>query len=34
VTINTFFAKLGDVATSNTNGDVMTLSVNLKIGDY
>jgi hypothetical protein len=32
--INTFFAKLGDVATSNTNGDVMTLSVNLKIGDY
>jgi hypothetical protein len=34
VTINTFFAKLGDVATSNTNGDVMTLSVNLKVGDY
>ena len=34
VVINTFFAKLGDVATSNTNGDVMTLSVNLKIGDY
>jgi hypothetical protein len=34
VVINTFFAKLGDVATSNTNGDVMTLSVNLKVGDY
>jgi hypothetical protein len=34
LTTNTFFAKLGDVATSNTNGDVMTLSVNLKIGDY
>jgi hypothetical protein len=34
VNINTFFAKLGDVATSNTNGDVMTLSVNLKVGDY
>jgi hypothetical protein len=34
LTTNTFFAKLGDVATSNTNGDVMTLSVNFKIGDY
>jgi hypothetical protein len=34
LTTNTFYAKLGDVATSNTNGDVMTLSVNLKIGDY
>ena len=34
LTTNTFFAKLGDVATSNTNGDVMTLSVNLKVGDY
>jgi hypothetical protein len=34
LTRNTFFAKLGDVATSNTNGDVMTLSVNFKIGDY
>lgn len=33
-TINTFYAKLGDVATSNTNGDVMTISVNLKVGDY
>jgi hypothetical protein len=32
--INTFYAKLGDVATSNTNGDVMTISVNFKIGDY
>jgi hypothetical protein len=31
---NTFYAKLGDVATSNTNGDVMTISVNFKIGDY
>jgi hypothetical protein len=34
LTTNTFYAKLGDVATSNTNGDVMTLSVNFKIGDY
>ena len=34
LTTNTFFAKLGDVATSNTNGDVMTISVNFKIGDY
>jgi hypothetical protein len=34
LTTNTFYAKLGDVATSNTNGDVMTLSVNLKVGDY
>jgi hypothetical protein len=34
LTTNTFFAKLGDVATSNTNGDVMTLSVNFKVGDY
>jgi hypothetical protein len=34
VVINTFYAKLGDVATSNTNGDVMTISVNFKIGDY
>jgi hypothetical protein len=34
VVVNTFFAKLGDVATSNTNGDVMTISVNFKIGDY
>jgi hypothetical protein len=34
LTINTFYAKLGDVATSNTNGDVMTISVNFKIGDY
>jgi hypothetical protein len=31
---NTFFAKLGDVSTSNTNGDVMTISVSFKIGDY
>jgi hypothetical protein len=31
---NTFFAKLGDVSTSNTNGDVMTLTVGFKIGDY
>jgi hypothetical protein len=31
---NKFYAKLGDVATSNTNGDVMTISVNFKIGDY
>jgi hypothetical protein len=34
LTTNTFFAKLGDVATSNTNGDVMTISVNFKVGDY
>jgi hypothetical protein len=34
LTTNTFYAKLGDVATSNTNGDVMTLSVNFKVGDY
>jgi hypothetical protein len=34
LTTNTFFAKLGDVSTSNTNGDVMTISVNFKIGDY
>jgi hypothetical protein len=34
LTTNTFYAKLGDVATSNTNGDVMTISVNFKIGDY
>jgi hypothetical protein len=34
LTTNIFFAKLGDVATSNTNGDVMTISVNFKIGDY
>jgi hypothetical protein len=34
VKLNTVFAKLGDVATSNTNGDVMTISVNFKIGDY
>jgi len=34
VTIDTFYAKLGDVATSNTNGDVMTISVNFKIGAY
>jgi hypothetical protein len=34
LTTNTFFAKLGDVATSNTNGDVMTISVSFKIGDY
>ena len=33
-TINTFYAKLGDVSTSNTNGDVMTISVNFKVGDY
>jgi hypothetical protein len=34
LTTNTFFAKLGDVSTSNTNGDVMTLTVGLKVGDY
>ena len=34
VTTNKFYAKLGDVATSNTNGDVMTISVNFKVGDY
>lgn len=34
LTTNTFYAKLGDVATSNTNGDVMTISVNFKVGDY
>jgi hypothetical protein len=34
LTLNTFYAKLGDVATSNTNGDVMTISVNFKVGDY
>jgi len=33
-TIDTFYAKLGDVATSNTNGDVMTLTINLKLGAY
>jgi hypothetical protein len=34
LTTNTFFAKLGDVSTSNTNGDVMTLTVGFKVGDY
>jgi hypothetical protein len=34
LTTNTFYAKLGDVSTSNTNGDVMTISVNFKVGDY
>jgi hypothetical protein len=34
LTTNTFFAKLGDVSTSNTNGDVITISVSFKIGDY
>jgi hypothetical protein len=33
-TIDTLFAKLGDVSTSNTNGDVMTLTVGFKVGDY
>lgn len=34
LTTNTFYAKLGDVATTNTNGDVITISVNFKVGDY
>ena len=34
VVINTFYAKLGDVSTSNTNGDIMTINVNFKVGDY
>jgi hypothetical protein len=31
---DTFYAKLGDVSTSNTNGDVMTINATLKIGAY
>jgi hypothetical protein len=34
LTTNKFYAKLGDVATSNTNGDVMTISITLKLGAY
>lgn len=32
--INTFYAKLGETNTSNTNGDVMTISVAFNVGDY
>jgi hypothetical protein len=31
---DTFYAKLGDVSTSNTNGDVMTINATLKLGGY
>ena len=31
---DTFYAKLGDVSTSNTNGDVMTINATLKVGAY
>jgi hypothetical protein len=31
---DTFYAKLGDVSTSNTNGDVMTINATLKLGAY
>jgi hypothetical protein len=34
LTTDKFYARLGDVATSNTNGDVMTLTINLKLGAY
>jgi hypothetical protein len=32
--VNKFYAKLGDVSTSNTNGDVMTLTIAFKVGAY
>jgi hypothetical protein len=32
--VNKFYAKLGDVSTSNTNGDVMTLTLAFKVGAY
>lgn len=34
ILFDTFYAKLGDVSTSNTNGDVMTINATLKIGGY
>jgi hypothetical protein len=34
VLFDTFYAKLGDVSTSNTNGDVMTINATLKVGAY
>jgi hypothetical protein len=34
LTTDKFYARLGDVATSNTNGDVMTITLNLKLGAY
>lgn len=34
LTTNKFYAKLGDVSTSNTNGDVMTITATMKIGAY
>lgn len=34
ITTNKFYAKLGDVSTSNTNGDVMTITATMKVGAY
>jgi len=34
LTIDKFYAKLGSVNTQNTNGDVMTISILLKVGAY
>jgi hypothetical protein len=34
ITTNKFYAKLGDVGTSNTNGDVITITIGLKVGAY
>jgi hypothetical protein len=32
--VDRFYAKLGNVNTQNTNGDVMTISVLFKVGAY
>jgi hypothetical protein len=32
--VDKFYAKLGSVNTQNTNGDVMTISILLKVGAY
>jgi hypothetical protein len=32
--VNTFYAKVGETNTSNTNGDVMTISVAFNVGAY
>jgi hypothetical protein len=34
LTVDKFYAKLGNVNTQNTNGDVMTISILLKVGAY
>ena len=34
LTVNKFYAKLGEITTQNTNGDVMMLSVAMNVGAY